>query len=366
MSMPLPRRLGEHVALARQDEEGWRLKTPGTNLALVLDRGYDDHTTTAKQAPKQVFLDAFCNVFTGDLAPLLARRKAALNALGAESLQLFTRSRLVVGLGLPSPLETGFLLDRLSGCPYLPGSSVKGLARATASLIAKGELPGAREFWLEHEQRVFGPPLGEGNRPARGSVVFFDAYPEVWPKLVVELLTPHFGDYYLDGEVPGDWGEPVPVPFLAVEVGQAFLFYLRALDPARGDEDRQQVEQVLRLGLEQLGIGGKRSGGFGVLGEKPEATTLVSAAAPEPTRQERRAPPPPRSPRGERVWKGAMLRRGADGVEAFQGSKRAVDENGVVEAGIAKQLRREDAKADVTVAEGLGSWRIVKVENVQF
>jgi len=37
--------------------------------------------------------------------------------------------RLVVGLGLPSPLETGITLHHLYGIPYLPGSAIKGVTR---------------------------------------------------------------------------------------------------------------------------------------------------------------------------------------------------------------------------------------------
>jgi CRISPR-associated protein Cmr6 len=37
--------------------------------------------------------------------------------------------RLVIGLGLPSPLETGITLHHLYGFPYLPGSAIKGVTR---------------------------------------------------------------------------------------------------------------------------------------------------------------------------------------------------------------------------------------------
>lgn len=38
--------------------------------------------------------------------------------------------RLVVGLGLPNPLETGFTLHHLYGIPYLPGTALKGVTQA--------------------------------------------------------------------------------------------------------------------------------------------------------------------------------------------------------------------------------------------
>lgn len=47
--------------------------------------------------------------------------------------------RLAIGLGGPSVFDTGITLHHLSGAPYLPASSLKGLARATALEELVGE-----------------------------------------------------------------------------------------------------------------------------------------------------------------------------------------------------------------------------------
>ena len=47
-----------------------------------------------------------------------------------EPLQAKVMWRLVVGLGLPNPLETGFILHHIYGIPFLPGSAIKGVTRA--------------------------------------------------------------------------------------------------------------------------------------------------------------------------------------------------------------------------------------------
>lgn len=51
-----------------------------------------------------------------------------------------TAERLVAGLGASHVLETALTLDRNTGLPYLPGSSVKGLARAWGLIEVAAQL----------------------------------------------------------------------------------------------------------------------------------------------------------------------------------------------------------------------------------
>ena len=41
-----------------------------------------------------------------------------------------TVSRLIVGFGHATPLETGITLDRVHGLPYIPGTALKGICRS--------------------------------------------------------------------------------------------------------------------------------------------------------------------------------------------------------------------------------------------
>jgi CRISPR type III-B/RAMP module RAMP protein Cmr6 len=256
------------------------LDQSGTGASLYFDRGFDRFAADGRlpDGSKQAFLTAFAASFKprkGHYDEVLARRVETLRARGARQLNLFAHSRLAVGLGLPSPIEVGFLLDRRTGSPYLPGSSVKGLARATAQLVHESELASeARDFWGTHHRRVFGPASGDGI-PARGEVEFFDAFPASWPDLEVDILTPHHQGYYAGIDaVAADWDEPVPVPFLTVAPRTEFLFWVRG-----NEEDVGQVEAVLSLGLEWLGIGGKKSAGYGVFGLQPPRGLEPSQAA---------------------------------------------------------------------------------------
>ncbi len=271
---------------------------------------------------KSAFLAAYAALFNRTSAQefeaFLARRTVALEDLGltVAGVEMISRSRLVVGLGLPHPTETGFLLDRLTGSPYLPGSSIKGALRAAARWTAEGELLAGREpseqedarrFWLSDHDRIFGPAINDGSSPAQGSAVFFDAFPAVWPKLEVDVLVPHYGAWYGDGdEPPADWENPIPVAFLTVAARTPFRFYLGARG-ATADADLLQLRRLIEPAFGLLGLGGKRSSGYGVLVEKPvraerstrsrakkELAATPSAASPGDGSEARPAAMPPR------------------------------------------------------------------------
>ncbi len=168
--------------------------------------------------------------------------------------------RFIAGLGNKGPLEVGFTFDRY-GFPILPGSSVKGLARA-----------GAREKYgvpddTDHPEfiAVFGstPKSGEDDSvAATGKAIFFDAIPAHIPQIQMDIMNPHYPDYYQKKAFPTDWQSPIPVFFLTVAPGQEFCF-------AVGWRGRLDVElqdkavEWLKFGLEDLGAGAKTSAGYG-------------------------------------------------------------------------------------------------------
>ncbi|PYQ57753.1 MAG: type III-B CRISPR module RAMP protein Cmr6 [Acidobacteria bacterium] len=261
--LPLPHRFGP-------------LLQPGSgvNRSLLFDKGMDRYDPQWKivEEGKSDFLSTFTGAFEGH-APrkhfeeLLGRRAATLEKLGAKSFRHTTRTRLAIGLGLPSPIETGFLFDRLTGCPYLPGSSVKGMLRAAARLVVDGEIElgdGAREFWTGNLDRIFGPEIVPGATPRVGAAIFYDAFPAAWPALEVDILTPHHREYYGDESatvLPADWDKPIPIPFLTIRAGTDFHFSLRAQE-----SDLARLAELLPIALDALGIGAKKSSGYGTFG----------------------------------------------------------------------------------------------------
>lgn len=319
--LPLPE------PLARQ------LRAPGNaNRSLLFDRGFDgyDHEWSIPAGEKGQYLGRFAEGFTAsaDYRPFIERRTKALGEAGARGVPLRNQTRLVIGLGLPHPTETALLLDRLTGCPYVPGSSVKGALRAAAELAADGELdtgggsdPG---FWKEHLERLFGSAAGADLR-AKGELVLYDAFPDTWPTLEVDVLTPHYKDYYGDDPEnptvpPADWQDPNPVSFPTVAAATPFTFWIghTGAPPRQEGVDRagdlRRAERLLRTALDWLGLGGKTSSGYGIFGEgvppqprevEPEAPRRASVptAGNRPTEQQR--PPSPQKPRlgaGEMLW----------------------------------------------------------------
>jgi len=101
-----------------------------------------------------------------------------------------------------------------------------------------------------------------GTQKQKGKVIFFDAYPDESIELKIDIMNPHYPDYYGGDKPPADWQNPVPIKFLTVEKTK-FLFYL-----ASRDKDLlTKAENLLKDALKNYGIGAKTSLGYGVFEE---------------------------------------------------------------------------------------------------
>jgi CRISPR type III-B/RAMP module RAMP protein Cmr6 len=355
---PLPQRIAELL------EPG----SPG-NPALFFDRGMsrDDGTKGWKEKSLQTFAATFNRRDPSEYKSFLTRRAAILEHLAAHTLDRTTQTRLVIGLGLPSPIETGFLFDRLTGCPYLPGSSVKGLLRATARLVQDGEIEGGKDFWTAANlEKIFGPEIERGKIARKGKAVFYDAFPIAWPMLEVDVLTPHYKAYYGDKkekEAPADWDNPNPVAFLTVKAGTAFRFAVQA-----SERDAEELEKLLDLGLDWLGIGAKKSAGYGIFGKEAPAAPQPPSAAPPQLRRPEPAPPPPPPPRKSGLlWENAELSLRQGSVIARRGKQTATGRREDVEPEILESLiHKRTLRADVEVLKISGSeFRLVRVNRLR-
>jgi CRISPR type III-B/RAMP module RAMP protein Cmr6 len=259
MSLPLPETLNRLVATS-------------ASLSLRFERGYDGygerwlhrHAQAGQKDGKTAFLEAFVGRFNGDTGEkalhgeMIARRTKALEPLPAE--RRTNTSPIVAGIGRWNPVEVGFTFDRFCGVPFLPGSTVKGLLHAAADLVAAGELDGDRSFWTSQTvSRIF------GEQEQSGAFAFYDAYPERWPRLEIDVMTPHHSHYYDHSQdVAADWDEPIPVHFLRVEAGTPFLFWFGERTRGTGKEgDRETIAALLTTALDWLGVGAKTSSGYG-------------------------------------------------------------------------------------------------------
>jgi CRISPR-associated protein Cmr6 len=121
----------------------------------------------------------------------------------------------------------------------------------------------------------------------RGALDFWDVFPQPQgsykDRLAVEIMTPHFSDYYQrktstaypHGATPHDAGQPKPIPFLAVPAGSRFDFNVvchedRLPDALRG-RWRPMLETIFAHAFDWLGFGAKTAAGYGQMGEDPDA-----------------------------------------------------------------------------------------------
>ncbi len=348
--LPLPASFGKFLKLESS-----------TNRSLVFDRGMDcyENGKGIKIPPrgKESFLKDFSTRYSqrpnADYAHFIERRGAALKRLGACPVDLRTHSRLVVGLGLPHPTETGFLFDRLTGSVYLPGSGIKGMLRAAAALVRDGELDGNTAFWTaETCDRLFGPALKPGAPARTGSLRLFDAFPVKWPQLDVDVLTPHFGRYYDKSAVPADWESPTPVPFLSVPEGQVFRFHVASTELHCWEEDWSQLRILLEIALEWLGIGAKKSSGYGRLAE--------GELPPRPGLGQPKVEPEPKNP----VLDNVLLELHKGQPTAFRGDKVAATcrpDELASDLLAALKGKGKKVRADVEVVKAGKETRIVQV-----
>ncbi len=167
------------------------------------------------------------------------------------------QSRLAIGLGAESVLETSVTLHRTYGTPYIPGSALKGLAAHYARNYLDEKDWGTKS---KAYQELF------GTTDKSGCVDFYDAlyipdtgYSNEGKKqaLWADIITVHHPKYYQgDEQAPADWDSPTPIPFLTA-TGR----YLIALGGEK--EWVETTYEILGHALHQLGIGAKTSSGYG-------------------------------------------------------------------------------------------------------
>ena len=215
---------------------------------------------------------------------LLARRQAMLDALGAKRLPMITRGSLTLHLSRSGALENaGIALHPVYGFVYLPGSGIKGLARAWAETVWASAQPDKEAAWRQIEEACGWSPQSEnhkfpqpkkglpGWRPseikpqpgaAAGRLVFHDAWPLRWPRLILDVINNHHAKYYADEDAPGDWEEPTLVYFLAVGGDKQFEFAISDRKP-KDDGLLDLACGWLRDALTTEGAGAKTAAGYG-------------------------------------------------------------------------------------------------------
>jgi len=279
------------------------------NKLLVLK--HIDKISQNQDVGKGKYIESFIETFNGknpfdDLEGKRPFQPPELDCVIQESFKLKTAYRLVIGAGYPSFIENGFLFHHVYGIPYIPGETLKGLARTVFILSVveaiKGKFDPSKieevlseeaekeiseeaegifhqipkkiniildNYTIENPVETFRKIFGSKER--RGQLIFFDAYPVDFnpsEHFEADIMNSHYGDYYQSGKAPADWLNPTPIHFLALKEGIVFEFSLglAPLEPMEDNEEKFLLEtarKLLEVGLKNFGVGNKKRKGYG-------------------------------------------------------------------------------------------------------
>ncbi|HOF49562.1 MAG: hypothetical protein BWX48_03707 [Verrucomicrobia bacterium ADurb.Bin006] len=229
--------------------------------------------------------------FLGDLAKSFGGR--------VETFEATLGARLLVNLAGGVIENAGIALDRCFGLPIIPGSAVKGITRSQALWEIREATGDDKSRLLTLAMLLFGYGANDiksegdfgwaggselarkvstqiGNDDFKGCACFLPAYPTTPPEIEVDMVNPHYPNYY-GGRRPRaeDNENPEPNYFPAVRAGCAFGFAV--LLNRRPEHAGATAEQLLGQAKDWLqravttkGAGAKTGAGYGwfVLGRK--------------------------------------------------------------------------------------------------
>jgi len=226
---------------------------PEVNISEKIQRCLSMLSRTKLSLSRSAFSEDLYKAFFNRMRFVLDDLKKQGFFIEEETLKLSWR--LVVNLGATSVYETSLLFHRNYSIPYIPGSAVKGVANHYA-IILKEEGKVTNEEYI----RIF------GDQNKKGEVIFFDALPVLDDEnkdfVVLDVMNVHYREYYQDESgrtPPGDWMNPNPVFFLAVEKGTRFRFCVAS----RNQKLAKKAMELLREAVVKIGIGAKTSAGYG-------------------------------------------------------------------------------------------------------
>lgn len=235
---------------------------------------------------------------------------------GAKEIKAPLGGRLLVDPSGSLIEHAGMKLHPHFGMPFIPGSSVKGVARHAAWCEWRDADESDKPAIAKQIADVFGYPTNEeqldealkaaGTSVKAGSVAFLSAYPTGHATLVLDIVNVHHREYYLrtkdeEGKsllhpVAFDDEQPVPNFFPAVEKGAEFRFAI--VPTARATEgDMAFAEKALVAAITFHGVGAKTAAGYGwfdydatdYTAVEPDPTKLAEweAALPSATKQKK-------------------------------------------------------------------------------
>ncbi|MEE1289877.1 MAG: type III-B CRISPR module RAMP protein Cmr6 [Spirochaetota bacterium] len=277
-------------------EQVQKLSNPNANFSLCSPRLVKWKKEKNELKPSTNSIENLSSVFNSKtlfdaIANKQAKQSSYLDSLKKLGVQTFsikakTTSPFITGLGSGHPTETGMILDRNIGVPYIPASSIKGVLRlAHAINIANGQ----KEVPDSELEKYFGTADTKQKEQYRGQLVFLDAYPARDIQLHVDIMNPHYTKYY-DGtnKQPVETESPVPIKFLTVKEGTEFIFHCAFMPLNLSDKcDEDEIEAMYDTAFERVGFGGKTSIGYGRFARSDKKIDMTNQS--EATKKETKA-----------------------------------------------------------------------------
>ena len=232
------------------------------------------------------YQDKYCLEYDNKIINNYYKAITNLKLLNKKSFTLKTNYRLVIG-SEQSIYETSIRLHHIYGIPYIPASAIKGVVRSYYILEKfANKLEEYKDRYNKFEEEIlFKKEDGKykekwfvdifGSQEQEGKIIFFDAFPINKPKIKVDIMTPHYGDYYKDKDnkkkiAPTDNQDPNPIPFLTVEETE-FKFFIASKESLESFKIKDKsIEEWFKKALQNHGIGGKSAVGYGYLEEIKE------------------------------------------------------------------------------------------------
>ncbi|HRQ45036.1 MAG TPA: type III-B CRISPR module RAMP protein Cmr6 [Candidatus Goldiibacteriota bacterium] len=266
------------------------ISTASGNFSLYFSRmtdwNEDRDKTKKKDDAVTILLNAGTKIITGASAVLedIHKRQAsymfACCKKGGMCLEIraVLESAYVSGLGSGHPTETGMILDRNTGLPYIPASSLKGVLRNAC----EDEELKLKYFGNESSAK-------KDDISVRGQLVILDAFPSKVPVLKEDVMTPHFGQYYEGtGSAPVDTNNPIPIKFISVKEGAEYVFRVIVMPLLQTEGNKQfdsdeteKIKQLVEIVLTENGVGAKTMVGYGIFKEIKDVTKEEEAKAKE-------------------------------------------------------------------------------------
>jgi CRISPR-associated protein Cmr6 len=104
-----------------------------------------------------------------------------------------------------------------------------------------------------------------GTQENSGKILFLDAFPHECDKLDVDIMNPHFSNYYQGKGKPTDNDSPTIIPFYAVPKGVRFTFGIvsQKSDVKALFIRNKRLADLFATTLQDVGIGAKTAIGYG-------------------------------------------------------------------------------------------------------